>query len=79
MVCGGVWQAWSGVPRCFGFSHCVYAFCVFLCVSFDTFLGHVALLTEMFVALAESGVELKTTVIAVCIASEENSEIPGKE
>ena len=40
-------------------------------------LGHVALLTEFFRQLAVNKPALKTTVVAVFIASEENSEIPG--
>lgn len=40
-------------------------------------LGHVALVTELFRKLAETKPALKSTVIAVFIANEENSSISG--
>jgi acetylornithine deacetylase len=40
-------------------------------------LGHVALVTELFIQLAEKKPALKFSVHAVFIASEENSSIPG--
>lgn len=40
-------------------------------------LGHVALVAEIMRRLGEKKPELKTTVVAVFIASEENSSIPG--
>lgn len=40
-------------------------------------LGHVALVTELMRKLGETNPKLKTTVVAVFIASEENSSIPG--
>ncbi|KAG7376782.1 hypothetical protein PHYPSEUDO_012769 [Phytophthora pseudosyringae] len=40
-------------------------------------LGHVALLTLLFKELAKQKVPLKTQVVCVLIASEENNEIPG--
>jgi acetylornithine deacetylase len=39
-------------------------------------LGHVALITELFVELATRKPKLTTTIVAVFIANEENSEIP---
>lgn len=39
-------------------------------------LGHVALLTDFFVQLAEQKPQTKIAINAVFIASEENSEIP---
>ncbi len=40
-------------------------------------LGHVALITDLFLQLAESKPDLNVTVIAVLIANEENSEETG--
>src|SRR5207253_982043 len=40
-------------------------------------LGHVALLTDYFIQLAETRPKLKTSVHAVLIANEENSEVLG--
>ncbi|KAH6790732.1 Peptidase M20/M25/M40 family protein [Perilla frutescens var. frutescens] len=40
-------------------------------------LGHVALVTELMKRLGETKPQLKSTVVAVFIASEENSSIPG--
>ncbi|KAL9248978.1 Acetylornithine deacetylase-like protein [Drosera capensis] len=40
-------------------------------------LGHVALVTELMRKLGETKPKLKSTVVAVFIASEENSSIPG--
>lgn len=40
-------------------------------------LGHVALVTELMRRLGETKPQLKSTVVAVFIASEENSSIPG--
>ncbi|KAG6405374.1 hypothetical protein SASPL_132963 [Salvia splendens] len=40
-------------------------------------LGHVALVAELMRRLAETKPQLKSTVVAVFIASEENSSIPG--
>ncbi|XP_052209900.1 acetylornithine deacetylase [Diospyros lotus] len=40
-------------------------------------LGHVALVTELMRRLGETKPKLKSTVVAVFIASEENSSIPG--
>ncbi|CAK9152720.1 unnamed protein product [Ilex paraguariensis] len=40
-------------------------------------LGHVALVTELMKRLGETKLELKSTVVAVFIASEENTSIPG--
>lgn len=40
-------------------------------------LGHVALMTQLFMELAKRQVPLKTQVVAVLIASEENGEISG--
>lgn len=40
-------------------------------------LGHVALVTELMKKLGETKPKLKSTVVAVFIASEENSSIPG--
>ncbi|KAF1323930.1 Acetylornithine deacetylase, partial [Globisporangium splendens] len=40
-------------------------------------LGHVALMTQLFLQLAKNKVPTKTQVVAVLIASEENGEIPG--
>lgn len=40
-------------------------------------LGHVALVTELMRKLGETKPNLKNTVIAVFIANEENSSIPG--
>uniref|UniRef100_A0A7N0U4F4 Acetylornithine deacetylase n=1 Tax=Kalanchoe fedtschenkoi TaxID=63787 RepID=A0A7N0U4F4_KALFE len=40
-------------------------------------LGHVALVTELMKRLGETKPKLKSTVVAVFIASEENSSIPG--
>jgi acetylornithine deacetylase len=40
-------------------------------------LGHVALMTQLFIELATRKVPLATQVVCVLIASEENSEIPG--
>lgn len=40
-------------------------------------LGHVALVTELMKRLAETKPKLKSTVVAVFIASEENSSIAG--
>ncbi|XP_006352852.1 acetylornithine deacetylase-like [Solanum tuberosum] len=40
-------------------------------------LGHVALVTELMKRLGETKPKLKSTVIAIFIASEENSSIPG--
>ncbi|XP_039167363.1 acetylornithine deacetylase-like [Eucalyptus grandis] len=40
-------------------------------------LGHVALVTELMKRLGETKPNLKSTVVAVFIASEENSSIPG--
>ncbi|DAZ97128.1 TPA: hypothetical protein N0F65_010451, partial [Lagenidium giganteum] len=40
-------------------------------------LGHVALMTQLFVELAKNKVATKTKVVCVLIASEENAEIPG--
>ena len=40
-------------------------------------LGHVALITDLFLQLAEKKPDLKVKVIAVFIASEENDSIPG--
>lgn len=40
-------------------------------------LGHVALVAELMRRLAETKPKLKSTVVAVFIASEENSSIPG--
>ncbi|CAN8274744.1 unnamed protein product [Cochlearia groenlandica] len=40
-------------------------------------LGHVALVTELMKRLGETKPALKSTVVAVFIASEENSSIPG--
>jgi acetylornithine deacetylase len=40
-------------------------------------LGHVALLTDYFIQLAERKPKLKPTVCAVLIANEENSEVTG--
>ena len=40
-------------------------------------LGHVALITELMKRLGEIKPKLKTTVVAVFIASEENSSITG--
>ncbi|KAH6774081.1 Peptidase M20/M25/M40 family protein [Perilla frutescens var. frutescens] len=40
-------------------------------------LGHVALVTELMKKLGETKPQLKSTVVAVFIASEENSSIPG--
>ncbi|KAJ6705974.1 ACETYLORNITHINE DEACETYLASE [Salix purpurea] len=40
-------------------------------------LGHVALVTELMKKLGETKLELKSTVVAVFIASEENSSITG--
>ncbi|TQE08055.1 hypothetical protein C1H46_006329 [Malus baccata] len=40
-------------------------------------LGHVALLTELMRRLAETKPKLKSTVVAVFIANEENSSISG--
>ncbi|CAL5432338.1 unnamed protein product [Camellia sinensis] len=40
-------------------------------------LGHVALVTELMKRLGERKAKLKSTVVAVFIASEENSSIPG--
>lgn len=39
-------------------------------------LGHVAMITQLFIELAKSNIELKRTISAVFIASEENAEIP---
>jgi acetylornithine deacetylase len=39
-------------------------------------LGHVALITELFIQLAEKKPKLSVNVVAVFIANEENSEIP---
>jgi len=40
-------------------------------------LGHVALVTELMKKLGQTKPKLKSTVVAVFIASEENSSIPG--
>ncbi|KAH0742352.1 hypothetical protein KY290_035395 [Solanum tuberosum] len=40
-------------------------------------LGHVALVTELMKRLAETKIKLKSTVIAIFIASEENASIQG--
>lgn len=40
-------------------------------------LGHVALVAEIMRRLGETKPKLKTTIVAVFIASEENSSIPG--
>ncbi|KAL3330930.1 hypothetical protein AABB24_034641 [Solanum stoloniferum] len=40
-------------------------------------LGHVALVTELMKKLAETEIKLKSTVIAIFIASEENASIQG--
>lgn len=40
-------------------------------------LGHVALVAELMRRLAETKPQLNSTVVAVFIASEENSSIPG--
>lgn len=40
-------------------------------------LGHVALVSELMRRLGETKPQLKSTVVAVFIASEENSSIPG--
>lgn len=40
-------------------------------------LGHVALVAELMRQLAETKPQLKSTVVVVFIASEENSSIPG--
>lgn len=40
-------------------------------------LGHVALVTELMKRLGETKPKLKSTVVAVFIASEENSSITG--
>ncbi|XP_055821086.1 acetylornithine deacetylase-like [Solanum dulcamara] len=40
-------------------------------------LGHVALVTELMKRLGETKPKLKSTVVAIFIASEENSSIPG--
>jgi len=40
-------------------------------------LGHVAVLTDLFAQLAETGVELEHTVVAVIIANEEMSRVAG--
>lgn len=40
-------------------------------------LGHVALVTELMRKLGETKPNLKNTVVAVFIANEENSSIPG--
>ncbi|KAK6782957.1 hypothetical protein RDI58_020753 [Solanum bulbocastanum] len=40
-------------------------------------LGHVALVTELMKTLAETKIKLKSTVIAIFIASEENASIQG--
>ncbi|KAI9913288.1 hypothetical protein PsorP6_006341 [Peronosclerospora sorghi] len=40
-------------------------------------LGHVALMTEFFKELSKRKVAIKTKVVCVLIAAEENSEIPG--
>ncbi|KAI9912128.1 hypothetical protein PsorP6_009255 [Peronosclerospora sorghi] len=40
-------------------------------------LGHVALMTELFKELSKRKVAIKTKVVCVLIAAEENSEIPG--
>ncbi|XP_065175134.1 uncharacterized protein LOC135805072 [Sycon ciliatum] len=39
-------------------------------------LGHVALITELFIQLAEKKVQLNTNMVAIFIACEENSTIP---
>lgn len=40
-------------------------------------LGHVALVTELMRKLGETKPNLKNTVVAVFIANEENSSVPG--
>lgn len=40
-------------------------------------LGHVALVTELMKKLGETKPKLKSTVVAIFIASEEDSTIPG--
>lgn len=40
-------------------------------------LGHVALLTELLKKLAETKLKLKSSVVVIFIASEENNSIPG--
>ncbi|KAI9914312.1 hypothetical protein PsorP6_007137 [Peronosclerospora sorghi] len=40
-------------------------------------LGHVVLMTELFKELSKRKVAIKTKVVCVLIAVEENSEIPG--
>jgi len=40
-------------------------------------LGHVALLTDFLISLAESKIQLETTIVVIFIANEENSTFVG--
>lgn len=40
-------------------------------------LGHVAMITDLMISLAEERPELKRTVLAIFIANEENGEVAG--